>query len=106
MKEFGNVLSAESSGTNSVAIRPALITESGKEIANRVIPGAIPEIACAAGRRESLGVKGHARKKSFREKQEQKKNSQRHCRSSTLKRAQYPHHFPLAPGGAPNESES
>src|SRR5690242_1259433 len=105
MKILRYVLGAEGGRANAIAIRPAF-SERTEEIPDGVIPGAVLEIAGAAGRRQSLSVKSHTGKERFREKQKQQDHSERDCRDSTLKRAQDPHHFALPPGRAPDEGKS
>src|SRR6266481_424571 len=71
VKDTRDVLSAEGSRADAVAVRPTVVTESAEEIPQRVIPGPDLEFARAAAGRKSLGVKRDARQQRLGENKKQ-----------------------------------
>src|SRR5437762_1868982 len=105
MEESCDVLRAKRRGADTVAIRPAFVTERAQEISDRVIPGAILQLAGAAAGRQRLRVKGHTGKEGLRKEEEQKGDADHDTGKGALKRAQDPYHFALAPGSTPDKGE-
>ncbi len=105
MKKFRNVLYAERARADPVAIRPAFISKGAEKIREGVSPAAVLQLAGTAAGRESLRVKGYTREERLREEKKQQGYPEHDPCGCALDSAQDPNHFPLAPGGAPDEGE-
>src|SRR6266478_4585296 len=103
MKDTRDILGAEGSCADAVAVGPPLVTESAEEIPNRVIPGAVLEFAGAAAGREGFCVDRHSGQERLRVRGEEDYDSKPHTESGALHVPQDTHHFSLTPGRAPYE---